>query len=63
MSSKGTVEHARFSVLPSRNQGPDILVEGFLTLESPVNDLEIRVFVGSQDVIQLEGYELMPWQE
>jgi len=63
VSSKGTVEHARFSVLPSRNQGPDILVEGFLTLESPVNDLEIRVFVGSQDVIQLEGYELMPWQE
>ena len=36
------------------------MAQGVVTLESPVKDVEVRVFVGEQDAVRLDGYELVP---
>ena len=60
VSKKGTLRHGQFPLgsIPKDDEG--VLVEGLVTLESPVEDLEIRVFVGEQDAITLVGYQLTP---
>ena len=37
-----------------------ILAEGQIQLDAPVEDIEIRVYVGAKDDVTLEGYELVP---
>jgi hypothetical protein len=47
--------------LSSTNDGSKgFLAKGVVTLKSPVKDVEVRVFVGGQDVVRLDGYELVP---
>jgi len=60
VSEKGTVQHAKFPLSSTGDQGKGVLAEGLVTLAAPVQDVEVRVFVGEQDVICLEGYELVP---
>ena len=43
-----------------REGGAGVLAEGLVTLELRADDLEVRVFVGEEDVIRLDGYELVP---
>jgi hypothetical protein len=40
--------------------GKGFLAKGVVTLKSPVKDVEVRIFVGGQDVVRLDGYELVP---
>lgn len=60
VSQKGKVQHARFPLSSTDDVNTGILVDGRVTLESPVKDVEVRVFVGGQDVVRLNGYELIP---
>ncbi|MFN2122894.1 MAG: DUF7024 domain-containing protein, partial [Candidatus Promineifilaceae bacterium] len=60
VSQKGTVQHARFPLSSTSDGNKGVLAEGVVTLESPVKDVEVRVFVGEQDVVRLDGYELVP---
>lgn len=60
VSAKGTVQHARFAVSPTQHEDSTVLAGGLVNLESPVEDIEIRVYVGEDDQVQLEGYELAP---
>jgi hypothetical protein len=59
-SQKGTVQHARFPLSSTSDGNKGVLAEGMVTMESPVKDVEVRVFVGGQDVVRLDGYELVP---
>jgi hypothetical protein len=60
VSQKGKVQHARFPLSSTSDGNKGVLAEGEVTLESPVKDVEVRVFVGEQDVVRLDGYELAP---
>lgn len=58
-SSKGSVKHGKFSLTP-KVPSDGVLAEGHVELEKGVKDVEIRVYVGAEDEISLEGYELVP---
>ncbi|WP_442498293.1 ArnT family glycosyltransferase [Methylobacter sp. sgz302048] len=59
VSSQGTVQHGKFILQPTVHDG-GVLAEGQVQLDAPVEDIEIRVYVGAEDDVTLEGYELMP---
>lgn len=59
VSGKGTVEYAKFGLAPTINGG-GVLAEGQVELDAPVEDIEVRVYIGAEDQISLEGYELLP---
>ena len=59
VSQKGEVPHARFPLSSTDDVNTGVLVDGRVTLESPAKDVEVRVFVGTQDVVRLNGYELV----
>lgn len=59
VSSKGTVQHGKFALKPTM-QGEAVLAEGLVELHAPVEDIEVRVYVGAKDEVTLEGYELVP---
>ena len=60
VSEKGTVQHAKFSLSSDVDPGSGVMAEGLVALAAPVQDIEVRVFVGEQDVVSLDGYELSP---
>lgn len=60
VSQKGTVQHAKFPLAVTTEGVSGVLADGLVRLEAPVDDLEVRVYVGAQDRVQLEGYELTP---
>ncbi|SHJ01087.1 hypothetical protein [Desulfofundulus thermosubterraneus] len=60
VSQKGTVQHAKFPLAVTTEGISGVLADGLVRLEAPVDDLEVRVYVGAQDRVQLEGYELTP---
>jgi len=60
VSHKGTVQHAKFPLSSPSDGNKGILAKGMVTMKSPVKDVEVRVFVGGQDVVRLDGYELVP---
>lgn len=59
ISSKGTVQHGKFALKPTTHENA-VLAEGQIQLDAPVEDIEIRVYVGAGDDVTLEGYELVP---
>jgi len=59
VSDKGNVEHGKFALKPAIHDG-GVLAEGQVQLNAPVEDIEIRVYVGAGDDVTLEGYELAP---
>jgi hypothetical protein len=59
VSDKGTFQHGKFALTQTAH-GIGILANGEIQLDSPVNDIEVRVYVGAEDQITLEGYELVP---
>jgi hypothetical protein len=63
VSGKGTVQHAKFPLSQSEEKNADILLSEQLTIESPVEDLEVRIHVGDKDDLRLTGYELKPVAE
>lgn len=58
-SGRGTIEHGRLALI-STTSGDGTLAEGQVILDAPVEDIEIRVYVGAEDDVTLEGYELVP---
>ena len=60
VSQKGTVQHAKFPLSVTPQGVPGVLADGLVRIEAPVDDLEVRVYVGAQDRVRLEGYELTP---
>lgn len=58
-SRLGDVKHAQFA-LSSTNAETGVLASGPVILNEDVTDLEVRVFVGADDDICLNGYELVP---
>ncbi|WAK02062.1 hypothetical protein [Methylobacter sp. YRD-M1] len=59
VSSKGTSLHEAFALKPTTHDS-GVLAEGQIQLDAPVEDIEIRVYVGAEDDVTLEGYELVP---
>lgn len=59
VSQKGTKKHAQFSFSPADRS----LVQGQVVLKEPVEDLEVRVYVGNGDKVRVEGYELVPLRD
>ncbi|MBF6648509.1 hypothetical protein [Methylobacter sp. BlB1] len=59
VSGKGTIEYGKFTLHPTIHDG-GLLAEGQVQLDAPVEDIEIRVYVGAEDDVTLEGYELVP---
>lgn len=59
VSSQGTVQHGKFTLQPTIHDS-GVLAEGRIQLDAPVEDIEIRVYVGAEDDVTLEGYELVP---
>lgn len=60
VSQKGVKEHAKFPFSPAADGS---LVQGQVVLEAPVEDLEVRVYVGEKDKVKVLGYELVPAKE
>lgn len=56
-SNLGNAQHGRFALAP---HGEHVLLETLVTLPIAVSDLEVRVFAGPQDQVQLDGYKLQP---
>ena len=59
VSRKGKLVYAKFPLMPSKDVS-GIIADGLVTIDKPVDDLEVRVYVGKQDRVLLEGYELIP---
>jgi hypothetical protein len=59
VSGTGSERHALFP-LDSGAPTDGVLVRSRVVLDQPVEDLEIRVFVGAEDELALHGYELRP---
>lgn len=62
VSNKGSVQHGKFALSQETQQG-HILVKGRVKIEKEAQDVEVRVYVGADDEIILNGYELVPINE
>jgi hypothetical protein len=62
VSSKGAIQHGKFALSQETQQG-HILVKGRVKIEKEAQDVEVRVYVGADDEIILNGYELVPVNE
>ena len=60
VSEQGKVQHAKFKPSSPVENESGTLISGHILLTEAVDDLEIRVYVGENDNIRLEGYELVP---
>jgi hypothetical protein len=58
VSAGGRTQHAKIKLVESRGEG--ILLESAVSLERAVGDLEVRVYVGKSDTLQLTGFALRP---
>lgn len=56
-SNLGKTQHGRYALAPHSEH---VLLETRVTLPTAVSDLEVRVFAGPQDQVQLDGYKLQP---
>lgn len=56
-SNQGRSQHGRYAPAPRSEQ---VLLEARVTLPAAVQDLEVRVFAGPKDQVQLDGYTLRP---
>jgi hypothetical protein len=59
VSAGATVRHIRLEVSDEQRVN-GVLVEGEFVLHDSVDDLEIRINVGPDDVVEVYGYELSP---
>jgi hypothetical protein len=59
VSGRGSIEYGKFALARTAHEG-GVLAEGLIQLDAPVEDIEIRVYVGAEDDVSLEGYELVP---
>jgi hypothetical protein len=62
VSGRAGVTHARlaFAERASGRLATGLLAEGAVTLESQMDDVEVRVFVSAQDTVALESFDLVP---
>jgi hypothetical protein len=60
VSERGTIQHAKFPLCETPEGKSGVLASGRVILEEPVDDLEVRVYVEEQDIVCLDGYELVP---
>jgi hypothetical protein len=59
VSDKGTVVHARFDI--EKDVKGQFLRNAVVHLPASVSDIEVRVWVGDDDSLELFGYSLKPW--
>lgn len=60
VSGSGTDTHVSGTIPPALAGGSTVLTSVHVTLDEPIADLEIRVFVGSDDSLRLTGYQFIP---
>jgi len=58
-SGGGKVQYAKFALTPTAGE-TGVLASGRVSLNKKVGDLEVRVYVGADDDVRLDGYELVP---
>lgn len=58
--ASGSIQHAKFPLSETQESETGVLASGLVVLDNSVSDLEVRVFVGAEDEVRLEGYELVP---
>lgn len=59
VSHKGTIQHAYFPLSSDGNGSNGVLATIEVPLNSSVDDIEVRVFVGASDEVRMDGYELI----
>lgn len=60
VSGVGNEQHARSALSATTGDATGVLASGHVFLDRDVVDLEVRVYVGSDDAVRLTGYELVP---
>ena len=58
VSGTGAVRHSHHELVAAA--GDDVLLQARVRLDSPVHDLEVRLYVGADDQIAMSGYTLAP---
>jgi hypothetical protein len=59
VSGLGSVQHAKFTLTPTAEGETGVLASGQVSLDEDVGDLEVRVYVGADDQVRLDGYEFV----
>lgn len=59
VSHKGSIQHANSRSSIAGNGSAGVLTTGEVSLDSSVDDIEVRVYVSASDVVRLNGYELI----
>ncbi len=60
VGNKGTIEYLRIPISTVPEGSPGVIAEGWIRIAVPVNDIEVRIYVGANDVVRISGYELIP---
>ena len=58
VSDWGSVQHAKFALMPTGGE-TGVLASGRVSLDKKVVNFEVRVYVGADDEVRLDGYELV----
>ena len=58
-SDSGNVQHAKFALTPTAEGETGVLASGRVSLDEEVVSFEVRVYVGAEDEVRLDGYELV----
>ena len=59
VSHKGTRQYAKLPIQGAESNLDNVLVSADFTLDESVEDLEVRIYVSSSEIIRLDGYELI----
>jgi hypothetical protein len=60
VSHRGRIQHGKFRLTSQNTQRDTVIVDALVSLFYPVEDIEIRVFVGAEDCVTLFAYALQP---
>ncbi|MGE8317172.1 MAG: hypothetical protein ACN6O3_00410 [Comamonas sp.] len=60
VSRKGSVNHGKFMIKQPTGFQENLLIAAPIHLPQPVNDIEVRMYVGAESKIVLNSYELRP---
>lgn len=58
-SNQGKQQYAKILFSNTGDNEDHVLISEFITLDKPVDDLEIRVYVSASEKMRLDGYELV----
>jgi hypothetical protein len=58
VSGRGAVSHGKFTLPVANGGNSTLLLDNFLTLDQPAEDIEVRIHVEAEDRLYIDSYEL-----